>query len=333
MSLLETWIKTPAARALGWTVFHSLWQGAIIALALAAGLSALRSSRARYAAACVAMLGMLAGFGLTFARQMSQGRATVLLEGAATANHQGIPPDTNGMVEPWSMAESPAQRLVADVLPWLAPFWMAGVLLFHLRSLTGWLATRHLCRTGVCCAPDLWQDRLNRLGARLRLSQGVTLLESCLAEVPIVIGHVRPVILVPVDLFAGLPAGQIETILLHELAHIRRYDYLVNLLQTYAENLLFYHPAVWWISRVVRNEREHCCDDLVVATSGDAHEYALALAALEQNRSFIREPALAASGGSLVKRIRRLLGQPEGPRPAWSPALSAAIVTVTVVFA
>src|SRR5437879_1145020 len=140
MSLLETWIKTPAAHALGWTVFHSLWLGAIIALALAAGLSALRSSRARYAAACVAMLGMLAGFGLTFARQMSQGRATVLLEGAATANRRGIPAVTNGLVEPWSMAESPAQRLAADVLPWLAPFWMAGVLLFHLRSLTGWLA-------------------------------------------------------------------------------------------------------------------------------------------------------------------------------------------------
>ena len=110
----------------------------------------------------------------------------------------------------------------------------------------------------------------------MRLSRPVTLLESCLAEVPVVIGYVRPVILMPVGLLAGLPAGQIESILLHELAHIRRHDYLVNLLQIVVEGLVFYHPAVWWISGVIRAERENCCDDLVVATQGDAFAYAAA---------------------------------------------------------
>jgi GWxTD domain-containing protein len=143
----------------------------------------------------------------------------------------------------------------------------------------------------------------------------------------------RPVILMPVGLLAGLPAGQIESILLHELAHIRRYDYLVNLLQTFVEGFLFYHPAVWWISGVIRAERENCCDDLVVATTGDAHEYAVALAALEQNRWSTREAALAATGGNLVKRIRRLLYQPEGPRAALTPVVAAGILTIAAAVA
>ena len=181
--------------------------------------------------------------------------------------------------------------------------------------------------------PTSWQALLDRLAARLRLSRPVTLLESCLAEVPVVIGYLRPVILMPVGLLAGLPAEQIESILLHELAHIRRHDYLVNLLQIVVESLVFYHPAVWWISGVMRAERENCCDDLVVATQGDALVYAAALTALERNRGAVREAVLAATGGSLVKRVRRLLIQPEGPRATLTPVFSAAALTVTVAAA
>ena len=147
----------------------------------------------------------------------------------------------------------------ADYLPWLAPFWIAGVLFFQLRGWRGWpqldarLRLRELMRYRQCGS---WQALLDRLAARLRVSRPVTLLESCLAEVPVVIGYVRPVILMPVGLLAGLPAGQIESILLHELAHIRRHDYLVNLLQIVVESLVFYHPAVWWISGVSRRARE-----------------------------------------------------------------------------
>ena len=130
-----------------------------------------------------------------------------------------------------------------------------------------------------------------------------------------------------------MPAGQVEAILLHELAHIRRHDYLVNLMQIVVEGLVFYHPAVWWISGVIRAERENCCDDLVVATQGDALAYAAALTALEQNRGAVREAVLAATGGSLVKRVRRLLVQPEGPRAALTPVFSAAILTISLAAA
>jgi beta-lactamase regulating signal transducer with metallopeptidase domain len=129
-----------------------------------------------------------------------------------------------------------------------------------------------------------------------------------MVRVPTVVGWLRPVILMPVGALAGLPAEQVEALLLHELAHIRRADYLVNLLQSAAEALLFYHPAVWWISGHIRAEREACCDDMAVAVTGDVLAYAQTLANLEASRTVPMRAALAANGGSLANRIARLLG-------------------------
>jgi GWxTD domain-containing protein len=134
----------------------------------------------------------------------------------------------------------------------------------------------------------------------------------------------------PVGLLTGLPAAQIESILLHELAHIRRHDYLVNLIQTAVESVFFYHPAVWWINHVIRTEREHCCDDLAVALTGDPHEYAAALAALEKRRWHASQAALAATRGSLVKRIRRLLVPTALPRFAATPFFIGGILTIVL---
>ena len=171
------------------------------------------------------------------------------------------------------------------------------------------------------------------------MDRTVALLESCLTEVPVVMGVIRPVILMPVGLLAGLPVGQVDAILLHELAHIRRYDYLVNLMQAVVEGLLFYHPAVWWISRMMRTERENCCDDLVVSVTGGALEYATALTELENRRAELSaspspsHAALAATDGGLMRRVRRLLGkQDHGYIPA-VPVLTATILTVIVATA
>jgi GWxTD domain-containing protein len=322
MTFFAAWVHTPLATAAGWTLLHSLWEGAVIAAVLAATLAVVRPSRLRYAAAGLAMFAMLAGFGVTFARVMPGARIQRL-----TVDRPRATPAPNRLEEGPRVTEGLAQR----VIPWLAPFWTAGVLLFYLRHLAGWMAAQHLRRTGVCCASDFWQERLDRLGASLRLSRPVTLLESALAEVPLVIGHLSPVILMPVGLLVGLPAGQIESILLHELAHIRRHDYLVNMLQTAVEGFFFYNPAVWWISGVMRAERENCCDDLAVAVNGNAREYAAALAQLEQNRWDARQAALAATGGNTMKRIRRLLSQPEGPRATLTPLFFAAILMITAV--
>jgi beta-lactamase regulating signal transducer with metallopeptidase domain len=289
MTILRNLVHTPLAQAIGWTLFHSLWEGAAVAGLLVVVLSVVRSSRIRYAAACLALLCILAGFGVTLSRSMPEafGMPAIVTHAIAHASpgEQRFP-------------DISINRRMADVLPWLTPFWTAGVILFHLRSIASWVGARRLRRQGVCPTPDRWQQRLDELGARLRVTTPVALLETWLAVTPVVIGWLHPVILFPVGLLAGMPSGQIEAILIHELAHIRRRDYLANLLQTVVEGFLFYHPAVWWISSVIRMERENCCDDLVVATSGNAHEYATALTALEENRWAANQAALAVTGGS-----------------------------------
>jgi GWxTD domain-containing protein len=324
MSSLDTWVETPLAQAVGWTLLHSLWEGAIVAATLAAALVALRSARARYAAACIAMLVMLGGIGLTLFRVMPEGVHDLHAVGRPAFPVWNAP---TGMA-----ATGPLGPRLTAIIPWLTPFWLVGVWIFAFRQVAGWISVCRLRRRGVCCAPEGWQEKLAGLGAQVRVSRPIMLLESCLADVPMVVGHLRPAILMPIGLLAGLPVGQIEAILMHELAHIRRYDYLVNMLQRSAECLFFYHPAAWWISRVIRAERENCCDDVVVATSGNAQEYAFALAALEQNRWPGRQAAVAGTGGSLVKRIRRLL-YPQGANGAWTPFLAAAILVATAAVA
>ena len=311
--------------AIGWTLLHSLWQGALVAILLAAALTVVRSARTRYAAACLALVAILAAFVATLVHTLEAGTA------ARLAMELALP---NGTLEALDRTRTSSTSFgIAAMLPYLAPIWIAGVILFHLYTLTSWIAARRLLRRGVCAPSAPWLQRITALRERLGIASAVTLLESGISDIPVVIGYLRPVILVPVGLLTAMPAAQIEAILLHELAHIRRRDYLVNLLQTVVEGFLFYHPAVWWISHVIRAERENCCDDLVVATSGDAHQYASALAALEQNRSCYTEPALAANGGNLMKRIRRLLDPLDTPRTALSPALSAVVLTVTAAVA
>ncbi len=153
------------------------------------------------------------------------------------------------------------------------------------------------------------------------------LLVSALVQAPTVVGWLRPIVLMPVGALAGLPAEHVEMLLAHELAHIRRHDYLVNILQGVAEALLFYHPAVWWISGHLRAEREVCCDDIAVAVGGDALTYACALASLASRRQAFMSPALAANGGSLPERIGRLLNQPvRNSRPRSGAAVAATIL-------
>src|SRR5439155_5091815 len=172
-----------------------------------------------------------------------------------------------------------------------------------LRLLTGWLWVQRLRTRGVAPADADFRRMAARLARRLHITRVVTLLESSLVDVPTVIGWLKPVVLLPASALGALSPQQLEAILAHELAHIRRHDYLVNLLQTLVETLLFYHPAVWWLSRRIRIERENCCDDLAVSLCGDPVAYANALADLESLRSEITPThhiAMAATGGSLL---------------------------------
>jgi len=319
MSLLVKFVASPFASALGWTLLHSLWEGTLLAALLGAVLIATRSPRARYAAASAALLLTLGGFSFTLIYFIPHGA-----HGWQAFKPPAIPawnpPAAKGAANFWKPG-------LAAIVPWLTPFWISGVLILYLRSLAGCLSVQRLRRRGVCSAQDLWQTELLRLSARLQISRSVLLLESSLAEVPVVLGHFKPLILIPVGLFAGFSPAQVEAILLHELAHIRRHDYLINVLQRLVEGLFFYHPAAWWISHIMRTERECCCDDLVVSVTGNPREYARTLAALEQFRLPRREPAIALTGGRLVKRIRRLL-YPQIPSGARTPWLAASVLVL-----
>jgi TonB family protein len=319
MSAIETLAGTPLAGAIGWTLLHSLWEGAIIALGLAVTIVATRSPRIRYAAACSAMLVLVSAWGVTFVRAMPEAGRIVTASVRADRPAWNI---TSGTADNGSLTAE-----LGTIAPWLAPLWIAGVWIFALRHAASYISTYRLRHRGVCSAPERWQHDLARLCAQLRIARPVALLESALAETPAVLGHLRPVILMPVGLLAGLPVAQVEAVLLHELAHVRRCDYLVNVFQRLLEAFFFYHPVAWWISGVLRSERENCCDDFVVALTGDAHDYATALTAIENNRWSDARLSVAATGGNLVKRVRRLL-YPSAPKTGGMPLIAASVLVL-----
>ncbi len=169
------------------------------------------------------------------------------------------------------------EQAIAPRLDWIVGLWCLGVCLFALRPAIGIREIRRLRRVGVSPVGDNIAALLSDLARRMGLARPVAILQSACAPVPVVVGHLRPLILLPVSLVSQMPIVQLEAILAHELAHVRRHDYLVNLWQTLVETVLFYHPAVWWLSRRIRQERENCCDDVAVAMMRDPVELGRAL--------------------------------------------------------
>jgi len=199
------------------------------------------------------------------------------------------------------------------VLPWLVAGWFAGVFTLSVWHLGCWRATLGLRRRDVQPVPQAVRITLNELRRRLGVAGSVELLESARVKVPSLLGIVRPVILLPGAVLTGLTPQQLEAVLAHELAHVRRWDHLAILLQTTIETLLYFHPAVWWISRRVCEERENCCDDLALLVTADRVLYARSLERLEllrQQADAPHWPVLAATGSSLLERIRRIVGAP-----------------------
>ena len=323
----------PLLDAAGWALVHSLWQGALVALLYAcfAALAPRRAANLRYAGGVLSLLLLLvlpvltAGLVRHTQRDL-YARESVRPEGAwadpggafgraPRAGKELAAHAPDGSTAPAAHASATwrarVEERLAALLPWLVCAWLSGVVLLASRMLGAWLLVLRLKRSAAA-VPVCFEELLARVSARLRVRRAVRLCRSALVEVPTVVGHLRPVILVPAGALLGLTPQQLEAVLAHELAHVRRYDYAVNLLQTAVETLLFYHPAAWWLSGRVRAEREHACDDAAVEATGDALSYARALAALEQLRGAQAPPAalaLAANGGSLMQRIQRLVHQ------------------------
>jgi bla regulator protein blaR1 len=329
---MTTWAHLPASaltHALGWTLLHFLWQGAMIALLLGATLCLVpsRASWLRYALACAAMA-LMAAFPLaTFGVLAGVPPSTrILLAPPYGQAGESPAPGIGSLPEPWRMR---MERALNRSLPMVTGVWLAGVLVLLGRLNLGLLAARRIKVSSVQPALEATRNLLGTLRIKLGIERTVLLLDSARVQAPTVIGWLEPAILLPLGCMAGLSRVQVEAILIHELAHIRRHDYLVGLLQSMAEMVLFYHPAVWWVSTQIRREREHCCDDLAVEVSGDRLAYARALSLLEERRSPIPAGAFGATGGVLKKRIARLLGFE--PPPIFPPAAALLLLLACAV--
>jgi TonB family protein len=252
--------------------------------------------------------------------------------GFAAAAIDAAPATTAVITIALGSAASDWQSLIIPWLPWTVLIWAAGVSFMTARLLLEWRNVHRLTRIDVSPLSPAWALRVERMTEMLGVRTAVRAMQSARVNVPMVVGWLRPVILVPVTALTGLTAWQLQLILMHELAHVRRYDHLANLLQVVVETLLFYHPVVRWVSRVLREEREHCCDDLVVAHSGDALGYARALTELAGVQSLGLQTSVASDGGQLLARIRRLVGARKPPRVAahWSIGVMLAIFAVSV---
>ena len=276
---LSSLLPPGVMETLGWALLHFLWQGLALAVLLYTCLAFTRSAVVRYwGAVCTLALMSLAPI-VTFVvlRQNNTPPATAASLREALADVSGIASATLG---------TPVAAATHSVLSidWAACFvgvWLAGVLVLSVRALGGWMLVRRMYREERQKLAPVLAARCLALQRHLGISRAVSYFESQAIEAPAVIGWFRPIVLLPVTALTGLSADQLEAIIVHELAHIRRYDGLVNLFQIAAETVLFYHPAIWWINRVIRAERENCCDDIAVNMCGDAGSYARALTLME----------------------------------------------------
>ena len=340
---MDALFQSPTFHALGWTLIHSLWQGAMVFTGIAIVLRLLAKSppNRKYALACAALGAMLLLPIGTFARLAGRPAPAPVAIGNPWKPHSGAtlprtlatptpaPADVLPTSPPptelsWPM-EAPRLSALWGKLAWLAPWavlgWLSGVLCLSLRLVGGWCWLCFGIKRKALPPPSEWQWCVDALARALGVGRKVRLLVSQRIEVPLVAGWVAPVVLMPAAALLHLSPQALEAVLAHELAHVRRHDFLVNLAQSAAEVLLFYHPATWWLSRQIRELREHCCDDLAALHSGGAVAYAKALADLETLRAEPAPlPAPAANGAPLMKRIQRLLNITEpamvGLRPA-----------------
>lgn len=302
-------LASPTALRLAWSLLHFLWQGLLLGLLAWLTLTLLRrrSPQARYLVGLAFLAACLAAPLGTYSRL----KPTDTTPSAARVIDTARPlPDLSAPALPPLQAGPPArpwQARLQPLLPWVVLSWVAGVLLLSLRAAGGWLWLRRLKTHAQPIPDERWQARLRRLASQCGLSRAVRFLESARVSTPLCMGLLRPVILVPLGFFAQLDPMAVEAILAHELAHLRRFDGLVNGAQCLIEVLLFFHPAVWWLSRRIRTEREHCCDDAAVLACGDAVLYAETLSRLDALRERPLSLALSARGGNLMERIRRLL--------------------------
>ncbi|MDF2189593.1 M56 family metallopeptidase [Paraflavitalea sp. CAU 1676] len=316
---MNPWLPASLMKAICWTLVHSLWQGLI--LAAVAGLFVLltrkRTAALRYNLLATLFMAFMVVVGVTFLKEMNDSPASgalpnvaVLQQGQAagqlTTGEPGADIGTGneiGLVERFAGYFNEHASLVVAI-------WFIIFLAKALKLFGGLVYIQRIKHYKVKKPAAYWTSRLEELAAMLGVQAPVKLMESALVTVPMVVGMLKPVILVPMGLLANMPAAQVEAILLHELAHIRRRDFLVNLAQSFAETLFFFNPAVLWLSSLLRQEREHCCDDMAIGITQSKTGYIHALVSFQEYQLENNTPFAMAFPGKkdqLLNRVKRIV--------------------------
>jgi len=331
MSHFAGWISPDVMRTLGWALVHFLWQGIALAALAAIGMELCRSAATRYVIAVGALVLMLASPVATFVAlwQSPADRVTPVNASsmfaptfATPAQRDASPSSSNTLFQRANGAPFSSH---SDALLWFVEAWFAGVIVLSLRTAGGVLLIERMRRRDAKPVSARIRQICLAVQWRLGLMRAIQYCESQLLDAPAVIGWIRPAVLLPVTALTGLSDEQLQAVIAHELAHIRRFDNIVNVFQILVETLLFYHPAVWWVSKRIRVERENCCDDAAVSVCTDPMQYARALAMMAELHP---APALAmaANRGPLTARVARLLGVANQRNSARNAGIAASFI-------
>lgn len=298
--------------ALGWTFIDSLWQGLFISATILVFilLFRIKSANAKYWLQVIGMVLIFAGALASFVYHSNTAQ-NVNPEHAVSGDYSlqlfSYISQSKGLTASYQHWES----AIEPFFPWLVSFWMLGAIVFTFRLIGGFYYVQRLKTMAIPINDGMWLSKFEKLKQRIGIDKAILFLESTRINVPMVAGHLKPILLVPIGMFTNLSSHQVEALLLHELSHIKRHDYLVNIIQSVLEVVLFFNPAVWYISAQVRKEREHCCDDMALFCGVNSLEYVRALTSIQEeiiNKNSIAM-ALANNNNQLLLRIKRLLGR------------------------
>ncbi len=343
MSSIYNFIPQEIVSSIGWTLLHSLWQGGLIAVILYVTLYLVRDKSANLKAllSTAALLLIIITAVVTYKIEFNSISANSSNPAGIIAE-QGI--NNKLITHNDSDASSTQAGLLSRIYENLQVYfsanvnlivtiWIAGLFLFTLRFLGGLFYLARIRRKVSFVRNSLWNNRIEAICNKINFKNKISLAESLHTRVPVVVGYFKPVILFPFGLLTGLPQEQIEAILYHELAHLKRYDLIINLFQSIAETIFFYNPFVWWISNKIRIEREYCCDDIAISLCGNELVYAKALVNLESliesNLPLFAIP-LFKNKNQLLRRITRMLHKND-TRNSFKEKFAAVIIFIGIL--
>lgn len=317
MNFVYHYLSKELVNAIGWTIFHSIWQGVVLALLLVITLffANKKTPRVKYAISVSVLFIFVIASSITFFLMYK----TDLPSQTVGSNQNFDKVMISGVLFENPVYDNKTSSSIFDLaqnyfiknLTLFVLGWFVGLMFFSLRFIIGVLYLQRVRFNGLKELDVEWLYRSRELAKKLGIQKFVLVYESVKVKIPIVLGYLKPIILLPIGMINALPYTQVESIIAHELAHIKRYDFLVNLLQSFIETVFFYHPAIWWISGLIREERENCCDDLTIEICKDTLVYSKALYNLYQINQNHPEFVLALSGNKnlLIRRIKRMNGE------------------------